>query len=118
MLSRHPLMKEIATIIAETAHAFQGHKDQTVTNYNEVVNFLFEFVYASFFSGNPGYVLEKIFTLGSIGVRNLCQLPAPGANNAAVNELRPVTSVRVAMTWAPMISSLVELMKEKSMDNG
>jgi len=41
--------------------------------------------------------------LGSIGVRNLCQLPAPGANNAAVNELRPVTSVRVAMTWAPMV---------------
>jgi len=54
--------------------------------------------------------------LGSIGVRNLCQLPAPGANDAAVNELRPVTSVRVATTWATRLSSLLKFMKENDMD--
>ena len=62
-MDKHKLLKEIAIRIARESLAFQCHNDNKEDMYEEVGNFMFEFIFMASFSGTPGYALEKAFNL-------------------------------------------------------
>ncbi len=64
------------------------------------MNYLFECWNASIFSCEPaGYVLEKQFDLGSIGLRGTLILPSPSANADAIEQLSGVEKIQIPFTW-------------------
>ena len=103
---------EIAIRIARESPAFQCHDDNKEDMYDEVGNFMFEFIFMASFSGTPGYALEKAFNLASIKVGKVCNLPTRKRNADVIAELYGTGCFRHALTWTTEASSVYVLLGE------
>ena len=102
MNDKSPLLREIIELAALITPSLQGHNDNKDTAIEEGTNYFMEASLSSMFSCIPGPVLEKLFNLGSVTVRRICQSPPQDIsyhNEDATNEFKSCVKFILLLTW-------------------
>ena len=102
MNDKSPLLKEIVELAALITPSLQVHNDNKEDAKAEGTNFFMESSLSCMFSCSPGPVLEKLFNLGSVTVRGICQSPPQDIsvhNEEFTNELETCVKFILLFTW-------------------
>ena len=103
------LLLEIVHAIAQLSPAFYWHNTLHEKRDEEITNYLMEALFASFFPGKAGFIMEMVLNLGTTSLRQIMTQPSTEINAVPIKFLRSLflaagepdlaTWIKLILSW-------------------